>query len=225
VSTARALLTALAIASLALVGALPGSRGEPDACALLAWLALTGPAAGALAGGLRLAPWPHAAAVPGAWAMLLVCADAAGARDLPSPAWALLAAAGLFALGFAAGRALPAHARWRAAAAALGVAALLTLLPLAGGLLAAPWPPRLAAALLDLSPLTLLAECAGLDWLRHPAVYAPAGSVDIDPGLRAPYAPALASATAFVVGCAAVAAAELGARRSERRRRQSAPAA
>jgi hypothetical protein len=63
-------------------------------------------------------------------------------------------------------------------------------------------PPALAARLLDLSPVTLLAECSGLDWMRHPAVYAPAGAADIDPATRVAFSGALAGPIAFVVGCA-----------------------
>jgi hypothetical protein len=46
-----------------------------------------------------------------------------------------------------------------------------------------------------------LAECAGVDWLRHPAVYDAAGVADLDPRWRAPYRPALAAGIALVVGC------------------------
>jgi hypothetical protein len=204
----RQLGLALALASLALPGMLPGSRGEPDPIAFLVWLAFVAPAAGALAGTLGLAPWPHAAAVPGTWMLLLVAVDALGARDLATPVWAALAATGLFALGFALGRLAPAHLRWRAPAAVLALAVVTTLAPFAGALLRAPWPPASSATLLDLSPATLLAECGGVDWLRHPAVYDAAGSSEIDPRSRSPYRPALAGQLAFVLGCAFAAAAE-----------------
>jgi len=208
----RELGLALAVAALALPGALPGSRGEPDAVAFLVWLAFVAPAAGAVAGALRLAPWPHAAAVPGAWMLLLVTVDAWGTRDLATPIWAALAATGLFAAGFAVGRFAPDRLRWRAPAAVLVVAALAVLAPVAGALLRAPWPAEAGARLLDLSPATLVAESAGVDWLRHPAVYDAAGSFDIDPRSRSPYPPALAGGIAFVLGCALAAAAEAFAR-------------
>jgi hypothetical protein len=208
----RQLGLALGLACVALPGALPGSRGEPDPVAFLVWLAFVAPAVGAVAGAIRLAPWPHAAAVPGAWMLLLVAVDALGTRDLSTPVWAALAATGLFALGFAIGRLAPDGLRWRAPAAVLALAATAVLAPVAGGLLRAPWPAAASATLLDLSPATLLSECAGVDWLRHPAVYDAAGSFDIDPRSRSPYPPALAGQLAFVLGCAFAAAAEAFAR-------------
>ena len=51
----------------------------------------------------------------------------------------------------------------------------------------------------------------------NPAVYDPAGSVDVDPSLRSAFRPALASSIAFVVGCALALAATGWARRRERR--------
>ncbi len=208
----RQLGLALAVAAVALPGALPGSRGEPDAVAFLVWLALVAPAAGAVAGAIRLAIWPHAAVVPGAWMLMFVAVDALGARDLATPIWAALAVMGLFAAGFAVGRLVPISLRWRAPAAVLAVTVAAVLAPVAGAVLRAPWPAEASARLLDLSPATLLAESAGVDWLRHPAVYDAAGAVDIDPRSRSPYAPALAGGIAFVLGCTFAAAAEAFAR-------------
>jgi len=94
---------------------------------------------------------------------------------------------------------------WSHAGAACFLAAtvLLSALPGRAGLTRsspAGRDPALAAALLDLSPLTLAAEAAGIDWMRHPAVYGPAGT-DWFSDRRSPYGP-LAGVAALVVGCA-----------------------
>lgn len=60
--------------------------------------------------------------------------------------------------------------------------------------------PDLGARVLDAAPATLLAESAGLDWMRHPAVYAPAGT-DWFSDRRAPFDGSLAALVALVVGC------------------------
>lgn len=199
---ARQLLAALGLAAVALPGALPGSAGAPDPVAFLTWLALVAPAVGALAGRRRLSAWPHAAAIPGAWMLLLVAVDALGPRDLDTPLWAALAASGLYALGFALGRAVRPERGASASAALLAVSAALVLAPVAGAWLRAPWPGDATAVLLDASPATLLAECAGVDWLRHPAIYDAAGTADIDPRTRSPYPAPLAGGIVLVLGCA-----------------------
>ncbi len=198
----RHLLLALALAALALPGALPGGRGAPDAIAFLTWLAFLAPAVGALAAGLRIPLWPHAAAIPGTWMLVLVGVDALGPRDLATPIWSSLAAAGLFGLGFGIGRLLRSENAAVTAAGLLTLSAILVLAPVAGATLRAPWPARASAILLDASPATLLAECGGIDWLRHPAVYDAAGTSDIDPRTRSPYAPPLAAGIVLVLGCA-----------------------
>jgi hypothetical protein len=60
--------------------------------------------------------------------------------------------------------------------------------------------PDLGALVLDAAPATLLAESAGLDWMRHPNVYAPAGT-DWFSDRRAPFDGTLAALVALVVGC------------------------
>lgn len=214
----RHLAAALGLALLALPGALPGSRGAPDPVALLVWLAFLAPAVGVLAGGRRLSFWPLAASIPGAWMLLLVAVDALAPRDLDTPVWAAFAASGLFALGFALGRAIRPERCVPASAAVLGAAALLVLAPVAGGYLRAPWPGGASALLLDASPATLLAECAGVDWLRHPAIYDAAGSADIDPRSRSPYSGPLAAGIVLVLGCTLALIAERSARARERLR-------
>jgi hypothetical protein len=208
----RALLAALALSAAGLPGALPvdppGALAGSDPLALAVWLALVAPACGAAAAALRSSPWPYAAVVPGAWALLLVAVDGGSERDLPTPAWAVLALAGLYYAGFAAGLAARRRA-WLAAETALVVAAGLVALPLAPGAIGSPWPPAIAAATLDLSPATLVAECAGVDWMRHPAVYAAAGTDRLE---RPSYAAELAGPAALLVGCALCALAARSAR-------------
>jgi hypothetical protein len=78
------------------------------------WLAFVARRRGAVAGAIRLAPWPHAAAVPGAWMLLLVASTRSARATSLTPVWAALAASGLFALGFAIGRLAPGLALARA---------------------------------------------------------------------------------------------------------------
>src|SRR6185295_5414128 len=111
------------------------------------------------------------------------------------------AIAGLFAIGFALG-ALPSRSAWRRAGIVLLCEAFLCALPLSGALLRTRPAPAVNARLLDLSPATLVVECAGVDWMRHPAVYDAASTSDIDPILRSPYDGRLAGGLVFVVGCA-----------------------
>ena len=68
------------------------------------------------------------------------------------------------------------------------------------------------ALLLDLAPATLLVECAGVDWLRHPVIYASTASADIDPSLRSAWRASLAGPVFFLVGCALAVLGELVAR-------------
>lgn len=220
---ARHLLTALGLAAIALPGALPGARGTPDPIAFLTWLAFVAPAVGALAGAVRLPAWPHAAAIPGVWMLVLVGVDVLAPRDLSTPIWAAAAVAGLFAIGHAIGRFARRENGAASAAALLAISALLVLLPVAGAILRAPWPGTASARLIDWSPMTLLAECSGIDWLRHPAVYDAAGTSDIDPRTRSPYPPALAGGIVLVLGCASAFLAERFARARERRTSPIAP--
>ena len=191
----------LSLAAVGALGALPGSRSGPDPVALLAWLALWSAPAGFACGSFGARHGALSAIPPAAWMGLVAVVDGLSPRDLPSPAWAALAWTGLYAAGHGASRLAP-----RAGAAGVGalflLGALLAALPILPGFLGQPWPPAVAARLLDFSPATLLAECAGLDWMRHPAIYAPAGAADIDPATRVAYRGALAGPLAFVVGCA-----------------------
>jgi hypothetical protein len=71
---------------------------------------------------------------------------------------------------------------------------------LAGGAEVARTHPRAAAWLLDLSPLVLVFDCAGWDWVHaQPEVYAAAG---IEWFARRPHPGNLAGPAVLVVGCA-----------------------
>lgn len=197
---ARHLAVALVLACVALPGALPGSRGAPDPIAFFTWLAFVAAAIGALAGAARLPFWPHAVAIPGVWMFVVVIVDALAPRDLPTPLWASIAASGLFAFGYAVGRLAHFEQRFAVAGWMLGLSVVFVMLPVAGGYLRAAWPGTATEFLLDASPATLLAECAGIDWLRHPAIYDAAGTADLDPASRGAYRPALAATIVAVLG-------------------------
>jgi hypothetical protein len=185
------------------LGALGGASGAADPVALLGWLALLAPPAGALCGGARIALFPFAFVVPAAWTCMLTLSVAGVARGPATPLWAACALAGLFALGWALGARSAAPAR---AAGALFLAGLLLAgASIGGGLLAggaelARQHPRAAARLLDLSPLVLVFDCAGFDWVHaQPEVYAASG---VEWFQRRPYPGNLAGPTVLVVGCA-----------------------
>ncbi len=190
------------------LGLLPSGAGFADGFALLAWLVFAVPAIGALAGG-SLRPW-----AAGLGALLGLTAVGAlglalGTRGLPQPPGGAAVVAGLFGLGFGLG----ALARWLGPTGPLRAAALLTLLvalgsalPVRGGLSArgpAEVSPRVASLLLDLSPLTLAFECAGVDWMRHPGIYGPAGT-DWFSDTRTPWSAGLAGSGALLLGCLSV---------------------
>jgi hypothetical protein len=218
------LFGALSIAGVGALGAFPGSRGHSDPVALLVWLSMCSLPAGVLSGASTSPLWPIAPVVPALWMGLVGIVAAASTRILPSPAWAALAWSGLYGIGFATGRITPAR-RWRSAAVLFLLAAALNALAIAGAWLASPLPPAIAARALDLSPATLLAECAGLDWMRHPSIYEPAGALDIDPSLRVAWRGMLAGPSVFLVGCLAAFVADRIAGRGDRKRIDSETAA
>ncbi|HVS09462.1 MAG TPA: hypothetical protein VMS76_06260 [Planctomycetota bacterium] len=179
------------------LGVAPGMEAGPDPVALLVWLSVRAVGAGWLCGALGVPLSSYALAAPGAWMVALALAGAASERDLPAPLWAALAWTGLFAAGHGLGRLAP---RSPVAGAGLCVlaAGLLVALPGRGSLAREPWPPEAARLLLELSPATLLCESAGIDWMRHPSVYAPAGT---DRFQRAPYRGRLAGPAVLLLGC------------------------
>jgi hypothetical protein len=199
--TARDLLSALGIAAIGALGSWPGTNGEPDPLASAVWLAFIAPACGVACRAIGLRFWPAAVVVPATWMFLIGLADGLSRRDLPRPIWAGAAIAGLFGIGFALGS-LPWLRAWRGASIVLLATALLCALPVSGVFLRVPPAPAVTARLLDLAPTTLVGECAGVDWMRHPAIYDAASTSDIDPSLRTPYDGRLAGGLVFVVGCA-----------------------
>ena len=187
-----------------LLGALPAPR-EPSALALLVWLALWSPVAGWLAGAsaLRLLA---AATIPATWMLAFVLLEARalpdGAPGISAPAGAAAAWSGLFAAGFGAGRWAAGRAawRWRGAGLVAAAVALATAAPLGAGLLEASWPAGFCARALDLSPVVLVVESAGItDWMWHPSTYVSAG---VDRFQRAPFDAALAGPLTLLVGWA-----------------------
>lgn len=203
---------ALLCLALALVGLHPLGQVD-DAARRLAWLAVWAAPAGVLAGahGGRAA-W----GVPAIWALGLSLVSPLAPR-----VWLALAAlTGLFAAGLGLGRflnqgraaSIRAAAAWTGAGALFLAGASASAMP-ALGLVAgeAPWSPGAAAFWLDLSPASLVVECGGLDWMRHPGVYAPAGADSIGPELRQPFG-ALAGTTVLLVGCVLALLGVLGSR-------------
>lgn len=173
-----------------------------------AWSGTLALAVGCLAGGtcvgarrawLRFGLW---AFVPVAWA---------GLASAPAgTAWACL---GLFGVGsLLAVRGPTGGSPGSGGSATLARAAALLLVcalldgSAAGWHVAAtspPWSPETAAWALDLSPRAFVMEVGGMDWMRHPSVYEPAGSDRIGPGIRTPYAGPVAVGLVVVVGCSA----------------------
>jgi len=207
----------LALAALALAGALGAwpLAGAADPIADLFWIAVLAPAAGALAAAAGLALVPLGWLVPVLW-----CAPiwfAAGAHPLPSLGWSALAWSGLYAAGSAWGSFVRERgtSAWAAAAGALALTGVLALLPARAALGARPWPANVARTLLDLSPSALVIECAGVDWMRQPAVYDPVGSDRFE---RRAWRGELAGPAALVLGCALAAVAHFAGRRTVRPR-------
>jgi hypothetical protein len=198
--SAASLSIAFATAAVGALGALPGSRAGPDPVALLAWLSLWAMPAGFACGAAGLSLWPLAPVVPAIWMGLIAFVDGASMRDLGTPTWSALAFSGLFAAGLGLGRLAP-RALWWGVGALLLAGGFFAILPAGGGILDRPLPAHVNALLLDLSPTTLLAECAGLDWMRHPAMYDAAGTVDIDPSMRTAWRGILAGPAVFLLGC------------------------
>ncbi|MDP6839229.1 MAG: hypothetical protein QF724_09860 [Planctomycetota bacterium] len=197
------------------VGYLPLAIGG-STLTLLIWLALVALAVGVLAGGLGLRPWPAGWAVPGSWMIALALVNSEAVRPLPTIVWGAMAWCGLFSLGLALGRWRPKWA-WSASAATLAVCALasglLTLGGLAEGGSGGIWPAATGALFLDLSPVAFVTECAGLDWMRHPAVYRSGGTAHMGPEVRTAWQGSLAGPGALVFGCLALVLSRHGARR------------
>lgn len=157
------------------------------------------------------------ALAPAAWSLAIAWCEARHG-ELNSSGFAACALYGLHAAGAALGRALGPQRAPRAAACALLACCALALAPSRAGQgepLLARRAPRVAALALDLSPATLALECAGLDWMRHPAIYHPAGT-DWYSDRRAPWRAPLAGSGALVLGCLAAALSVRARTRDER---------
>jgi hypothetical protein len=216
----RACWCALVLATLLGLAPLAFEVGRTDPfVAPVTWSLLALPC-GVAAGACGARLWPFGLLPPVVWMLGYAFAQLSLERPAPTPAWAGLATAGLYALGAAVG-ALTAPRVWPGAAAALAFAAVLVALPGRAGITERTWAessPRAARWLLDASPATLVVECAGLDWMRHRSVYHPAGT-DWFSDVRRPYRGALAAPVVLVVGCGLA----WLARRSARRTDTSAP--
>ena len=195
----RALSIGLALGGVGALGALPARSGAADSLALLTWLALIAAPAGYVYGAARADLLRFGAVAPACWMVTLALADAANPTGLATPVWAAAVATGLFFTGAALGR-LGSAAMWTGAGALLLFASLLSGLAVRGGAWSVPWPARTAALLLDVSPVTLVCESAGVrDWMWRAGVYEPAG---VDRLARRPWRGSLAGPTLLVVGCA-----------------------
>lgn len=216
--TRRGALALAGTAAAGFLGLLPASGGGTDPVATLAWLCLIAPASGALAGAAGVRLFPLGLGVPGLWLCVLVWADVSSGGDLPAPIWGALVVAGLHAFGLGLGLLAP-RRPW-ALAGGLSFALLLaTGLCVQGGLGERSWAeahPGLARSLVELSPLVLVTECAGLDWTHaQPEMYALSG---VEWFQRRSYRGPLAAPVVLLVGCT------LATTASRRRRRLDGPA-
>lgn len=199
-SSTRELVWTLALAALGWIGAAPlGARGSGDPLLVLVWAALAAPVAGAIAARASLGPWPWGLAAPSAWVLALVWTGASSPRDVPTPLWAAGAWMGLFALGAAASELLGKR-DVRAPYVAALISLALNCAAWAPGKLGAPWSAETTALLIDLSPVALVAECAGLDWMRVEWLYEAAQTDRFE---RAAWRGELAGPTCLLVGYAA----------------------
>ena len=194
-------------------GLLPSSSGASSPVALASWLALLAPALGYLlaARGVSVLALAPAALVVWGASMALLSRGAERGEGL-SP-WASVALVGLLCAGCGLQGLLRAPA-WGAAGLLWLTCGLLAALPGQGQLSEVQLgrtAPRAAALALDLSPLSLVLETGGIDWMRRPAVYEAAGVDWL--GDRRPHRAPLAACVCFVVGFGA---ALLGGRRRAR---------
>lgn len=217
-------LALVPIGALGLAGWLSGGAESTDPAATLALLATLSVPLGVLVGGVlagRVARASQARRGAARWTApalgalvlgvvavaltvggLLLGRDAFGLEGLPDPASGLLFTAGWFAGGFGLGAWAGRRAPWLAGLAALGLITL-ALWPRAQTLASQPLArsqPELAAQLLGLQPAVWAAELAGLDALRHPAIYEPYGTDWLSQS-RSPQGARVAVALALVLGC------------------------
>ena len=192
----------LAIAFLlAVLGLLP--RAD-DPVAYLAWAALSAPAVGVLVGAHGIGAF-YGATVAASYTLGLIWSDVLGEADLPRPLWAALLVTGLYLCGMGLGRLVPGRGIPLAGIVLLG-GVLLSGASVQwglGGEDSGSWAaryPGLARVLLELSPLVLAYDCAGLDWTHaQPEMYRLSG---VEWFVRRPWRGILAGPLSIVVGCA-----------------------
>lgn len=202
----RDLLVAFAISGAAVFAWIPTWFGGEDVrlpINLLAWFAISAATLGALASSLGLRFWPLGFVPPALWMATYTLIDAESLHGAPTPFYAGLVFAGLFAIGFATG------VRSKGLSV-VGLVSFVTLLlvsaPQVATLFGESLTPQGIRVALDLSPVTWVIESAGLDWMRHPSVYDLAGS--LPPDVRSPFQGMLAGPTIFLVGWGLVLVAE-----------------
>ena len=194
----RDLLITIGIALLGLIGLLPrmfASEWRNAPLDLLAWFALSAPATGCIGGRIGLRFWPLGFVPPGLWMAFYSLIAANEVYGSPTPVYAALVWTGLFAFGWAFGIHF-AKFGWGGPGLLLILTAFLTqsleLIP------SDSHSQEFIAFAIDLSPLTWVMECAGLDWMRNEMIYDYAGS--LGPDARTPFRGMLAGPLTFLVG-------------------------
>ena len=187
----------LLVVSVALVVALPRGVGALERSAPVVWLAWLSMPLGAWLGSRR-AGW-FATVTLGVLSSVVLLLERQPV-DWLAFASAEAAFLGVAGSGAALAFALPRHPHGAVAAAWLLSSAACLAPSSRGWLCGEPWSPEIAARLLDLSPTALVLESFGVDWMRHPWVYDPAGTSSIGPELRLAWG-RLAGPLSFLVGC------------------------
>lgn len=212
-TTRAELLASLGGGAVGALGLLEGPRGALDPVVLLAWLALAALPAGCVLGTVASSGARRAALrvlAPALWSFELFEAQVLGpASGEPlRGSLGLAAVAGLYFFGIAIGARFS-HRRAEASPLLAGItliallAAALAPVALGGGFRAAgparaPASSRVAGLLLDVDPLVVVLECAGVDWThRQELVYRRAGVEWVE---RRPWRGVLAPGVLLVVG-------------------------
>lgn len=230
-------------------GLLPGAAGWADVRVLLGFAALAAAPLGAWLGqrGLRMAgarPVERFWRALGMAALALASLAAAvglaaqgGFRAGPAstPWGGLLACCGWLAGGLGLGVLSGARAQvrapggesspWRLCASLWILGLALQALPTRAGLGGEAWArraPEVAAWAFAIAPWTIALEAAGVDWMRHPAVYSAAGTDWISGARRGP-APGPAASLSAALGVGLLTAACLWTLARSRSPRQECP--
>ncbi|MFT5285437.1 MAG: hypothetical protein ACI8TQ_001602 [Planctomycetota bacterium] len=189
------------------IGALPLLAGYDDSILWLAWIAVLALPVGIFTRAEGLRPWPFGLVAPGIWMIALAYLEMDSNAGLPDPAWAAMAWCGLFLVGSTIG-AFASGNSYRNAGLGLCVMSLLAWLPVSGGSNAnllgeqtvGQRSPALASQLFDASPVTLLVETAGVDWMRHRCVYTAAGTEWFS-DRRRPFDGKVSAPIVLLIGC------------------------